>query len=102
MTQRSARASMTASAQAPSGTVIVAAADSSAMRRQSTSRATLGTSGTARASSSSNATGTATLGPYRADRDGAATSADPKPENPRTNPARIAAPAAAAKVHDTT
>src|SRR3954468_6753959 len=58
--------------------------------------------GPASPNSSRSATGTATAGPYSAASDGERMSAEPKPEKPRTAPARIAAPTAAANVAERT
>src|SRR3954469_3828188 len=99
---RSARSSTTLRRYAPTGTVIVAATQSSPVRPRSITRRAGGTNGPASANSSSSATGTATAGPYSAASEGERMSAEPKPEKPRTTPARSAAPIAAANVAERT
>src|SRR3954454_8502581 len=99
---RSARSSTTLRRYAPRGTVTVAATHSSPVRRRSITRRAGGTNGPASANSSSSATGTATAGQYSAASEGERMSAEPKPENPRTTPARSAASIAAANVAERT
>src|SRR3954454_19281851 len=96
MIHRSVVASITESTYAPTGTMTAAARHSVAVRRRSTSFSAGGTNGPASANSRSSATGTATAGPYSAASEGERISAEPKPEKPRTAPARTAAPTAAA------
>src|SRR3954466_8334394 len=96
MIHRSVVASITESTYAPTGTMTAAARHSVAVRRRSTSFSAGGTNGPASANSRSSAPGTAPAGPYSAASEGERISAEPKPEKPRTAPARTAAPTAAA------